>query len=231
MLIQNEIPKEDLDYILEPFKEEKEEEYNKQIISEKIIAIVRDAKGNIIDKREQKMKSLTQYYLALISIPIIGTYSSPTSTTATGILTNVLGLPSQQYTDKNVSYYQPATITFDTSIQLGSGTQSFSLTLTSLNAPISNGSGTGQLTYYSQSVLYTSNSISQILTVSNTSGNTITVSEIGLIGTIYLMYVNSSGSYTTQPYNYLLSYDTFSTPISIPNGGSASFQIIITFSG
>jgi hypothetical protein len=226
LLIQNEIPKEDLDYILEPFKEDKEED-NKQIISEKIIAIVRDAKGNIIDKREQKMRSLTQYYLALMSIPILGTYSGATGNTATSILVNVLGLPSNQ------SVYGGATseIPFDTSIQLGSGTQSFSLTLNSLSAPILNGTGTGKLIYYSQSVLYTNNSISQILTVSNSSGNTITVSEIGLMGTIYLVYINSSFVATVQPYNFLFSYDTFSSPISIPNGGSASFQIIITFSG
>ena len=226
MLIQNEIPKEDLEYILEPFKEDKEED-NKQIISEKIISIVRDVKGNIIDKREQKMKSLTQYYLALMSTAILGTYSSPSSITATSILTNVLGLPSQQ------SSYDgdTAQITFNISIQLGSGTQSFSPTLNGLSAPIANGSGTGQLIYYSQSVLYTSNSVSEILTVSNSSSNTITVSEIGLIGTIYLMYVGSSNNFVAQPYNFLFSYDTFSTPISIPTGGSASFQIIITFSG
>ncbi|MFP3257799.1 MAG: YbaB/EbfC family nucleoid-associated protein [Candidatus Nanopusillus acidilobi] len=226
MLVSEQIPKEDLDYILEPFKEDKEEENDKQIISEKIIAIVRDAKGKIIDKREQKMRSLTQYYFALMSIAILGTYSITTSNTATGILTNVLGLPSQQSI-----YSGTAIITFDTSIQLGSGTQSFSLTLNSLNAPIGNGSGTGQLYNYAQEVSYASNSISQILIVSNNSGNTITVSEIGLMGTIYLMYINSSNNYVAQPYNFLFSYDTFSSPISIPNGGSASFQIVITFSG
>jgi len=226
LLIQNEIPKEDLDYILEPFKEDKEED-NKQIISEKIIAIVRDVNGKIIDKREQKMRSLTQYYLALMSIPILGTYSNPTSNTATSILTNVLGLPS------TVSVYggTVATITFDMLIQLGSGTQSFSPTLNSLASPISNGSGTGQLIYYSQSVSYTINSISQLLTVSNLSGNTITVSEIGLIGTIYLMYDSTSNVNSSTTYNFLFSYDTFSSPISIPQGSSASFQIIITFSG
>jgi len=226
LLIQNEIPKEDLDYILEPFKEEKEEN-NKQIISEKIIAIVRDAKGNIIDKREQKMKSLTQYYLALMSIPILGTYSSATSTSAQSILTNVLGLPSNEYTYGS----NQADILFDTSIQLGSGTQSFTPTLNSLSAPISNGTGTGKLIYYSPSVLYINNSISVLITVSNSSGNTITVSEIGLLGTIYMAYWNTNNSFTETPYTYLLSYDTFSSPISIPNSGSASFQIIITFSG
>jgi len=224
LLIQNKIPKEDLDYILEPFKEEdNKEEDNKQIISEKIIAIVRDAKGNIIDKREQKMRSLTQYYLALMSIPIIGTIPSISSSTATGILTNVLGLTG----NLAVGAGNVGILNFDTSIQLGSGTQSFSLTLNSLSAPIANGSGTGQLIYYQQSFLYTITSISQILTVSNSSSNTITVSEIGLIGTIYL-----SGGEAIQTTNtYLFSYDTFSSPISIPAGGSATFQIVITFSG
>jgi len=228
LLIQNKIPKEDLDYILEPFKEEdnKKEENNKQIISEKIIVIVRDAKGNIIDKREQKMRSLTQYYLGLMSIPILGTYTYGSTNTATGILTNVLGLPSNQSI-----WNDSAVITFDTSIQLGSGTQSFSLTLKSLSAPISNGSGTGQLVYYSQGIQYSGNFISQLLTVSNISGNTITVSEIGLLGTIYIVYWSSSSTLTATPYNFLFSYDTFSSPISIPNSGSATFQIVITFSG
>ena len=228
MLVSNDIPKEDLEYILEPFKEEdnKEEEYNKQTISEKIIVIVKDAKGNVIDKREQKMRSLTQNYLAFMSIMLVGTYQSSTNPYATLLLTNILGLPSQPYS------YVCAAILFDTSIQLGSGTQSFSPTLNSLSAPISNGSGIGKLIYYKQSVSYTSNSISQLLTVSNTSGNTITISEIGLIGTIYMEYVNSSNTYTYTTYGpYLLSYDTFSSPISIPNGGSATFQIVITFSG
>ena len=228
MLIQNEIPKEDLDYILEPFKEDSnKEEDSKKIIFEKIIVIVRDAKGNIVEKRTQKMRSLTQYYLALMSIPLLGTYSGGTGAVATSILTSILGLPNAQGTYQGDS----AEINFDMSIQLGSGTQSFSPTLTGLNAPISNGSGTGQLIYNSQSISYTSNSISQLLTVSNNTSSSITVSEIGLIGTVYLVYYNSSALYTHSSYNFLLSYDTFSSAVNIPAGGSASFQIVITFSG
>jgi len=224
LLVLNEIPKEDLDYILEPFKEEnnKKEENSKQIISEKIIAIIRDAKGNIIDKREQKMKSLIQNYLAIMSIAIIGTYQSATNYNATNFMTNILGLPSQPHVGSN-----SAVIYFDVSIQVGSGTQSFTPTLSSLSAPISNGTGTGQLIYYSQSVLQINNSISVLDTVSNSSGNTITVSEIGLIGAIT---VNPYGGIIVTN-NRLLSYDTFSSPISIPAGGAASFQIVITFSG
>jgi len=228
LLIQNEIPKEDLDYILKPFKEDSnKKEDSKKIIFEKIIVVVRDAKGNIIEKRTQKMRSLTQYYLALMSIPLLGTYSGGTGVVSQSILQNILSLPNAQGTYQGDS----AEINFDMSIQLGSGTQSFSPTLNSLASPISNGSGTGQLIYNSQSISYNSNSISQLLTVSNNTNSSITVSEIGLIGTIYLVYYNSSATYTHSSYTYLFSYDTFSSAVNIPAGGSASFQIVITFSG
>ena len=226
--MSEQIPKEDLDYILEPFKEEdnNKEEDNKQIISEKIIAIVRDAKGKIIDKREQKMKSLTQYYLALMTIPIMGTYKKGTNNQASPFMTNILGLPSQQAVNTLQSAGSSA-IGFDFSIQLGSGTQSFTPTLNSLNAPISNGTGTGQLNYNTNSVSLINNSIYTLTTVSNSSGNTITVSEIGLMGAITTCGCCEG---CTTRYD-LLSYDTFTFPIQIPQGGSATFQIIITFSG
>ena len=220
MLIQNEIPKEDLDYILEPLKEDKEEN-DKQIISEKIIAIVKDSNGKIIDKVEQKMKSLTQYYLALISIPILGTYSGATGTKASQILTSILGLPSELSTSCCSNLF------FDMSMQLGSGTKQFSLNLNSLDAPISNGTGTGQLNYGSENVYYNNNSISIVMPVSNKSGNTIQVSEIGIQS--YIMIANSTQIKVLKI--YYLSYDTLISPISIPNGGSATFQIVITFSG
>jgi len=220
LLIQNEIPKEDLDYILEPLREDKEEN-DKQIISEKIIAIVKDAKGNIIDKREQKMRSLTQYYLALISIPILGTYSGSTGATATNILESILGLPSQ------LSTSCCSNISFDMLMQLGSGTQPFSLTLNSLNAPISNGTGTGQLNYQNENIYYNNNSITISMSVLNQSGNTIQVSEIGIQSYIF---INNSTQIKVLK-TYYLTYDTLISPISIPNGGSATFQIVITFSG
>jgi len=228
LLVSEQIQKEDLDYILEPFREEdnKKEEDNKQIMSEKIIAIVKDANGKIIDKREQKMKSLTQYYLALMTIPIMGTYKPRTNNQASTFMTNILGLPNQQGANTSYSGVSSA-IGFDVSIQLGSGTQSFTPTLNSLNAPISNGSGTGQLLYNTNSVSLINNSMYTLVTVSNPSNNTITVSEIGLIGTI-----NTCGCCNPCSYkSVLLSYDTFSSPIPIPAGGSATFQIIITFSG
>jgi hypothetical protein len=110
------------------------------------------------------------------------------------------------------------------SIQVGSGTQSFSLTLNGLAAPIANGTGTGELQYGTVSVSYAPASIFISVTVFNNSGGTVNVTEIGLFGTI------SFANYNTT-YTFLLSYDTFSSAISIPNGALATFQVTLTFSG
>jgi len=186
-----------------------------------IEAKVYDKEGHLIQYHRQPMRSLTQYFLALMAIPIIGTYQGALINQAPGILTSVLGLPSQQNTT------QSANILWDWAIQLGSGTQAFSLTLTGLAAPISNGTGAGELSYGPLSVSYAGSTIYVSIQVTNTTSSTISVTEIGLRGTIYIQY--SSGSINT--YSFLLSYDTFSTAISVPALGMAIFQITLSFTG
>jgi len=186
-----------------------------------IEAKVYDKEGHLIQYHRQPMRSLTQYFLALMAIPIIGTYQGALINQAPGILTSVLGLPSQQNTT------QSANILWDWAIQLGSGTQAFSLTLTGLAAPILNGTGAGQLSYGSLSVSYAGSAIYVSIQVTNTTSSTISVTEIGLMSTIYIQY--SGGSVST--YSFLLSYDTFSTAISVPALGMAIFQITLSFTG
>jgi hypothetical protein len=187
-----------------------------------IEAKVYDKEGHIIQYHRQPMRSLTQYFLALMSIPLIGTYQGTTNYYATGILTNVLGLPSQQSTSTS------AFILWNWSVQVGSGTQAFSLSLNSLAAPISNGTGSGELSYGSININYNATSISILLAVSNLSSASITVTEIGLLGTIYIHYTNQN---YVNSYSFLLSYDTFSTAISIPASGIGAFQITLSFTG
>ena len=190
-----------------------------------IEAKVYDKEGHIIDYRRQPMRSLTQYFLALMSIPLIGTYSGGSSNSPTGLLVNVLGLPSSLSTD-----YE-ANILWDWSIQLGSGSQSFSPTLTGLAAPILNGTRPGELSYSATSVSYTGSSIFVLGIVINSASNTVNVTEIGLMSTVYIQYAPGAPTQNTDIYTYLLSYDTFSTAISIPAGGMATFQIVISFTG
>jgi hypothetical protein len=186
-----------------------------------IEAKVYDKEGHLTQYHRQPMRSLTQYFLALMAIPIIGTYQGGSIDQAPGILTSVLGLPSQQGTTES------ANILWDWAIQLGSGSQAFSLTLTGLAAPISNGTGAGELSYGPLSVSYTGSAIFVSIQVTNTTSSAVSVTEIGLNCTVYLQY--SNGSIST--YNFLLSYDTFSTPISVPAYGMAVFQITLSFTG
>jgi len=190
-----------------------------------IEAKVYNNEGHVIDYRRQPMRSLTQYFLAFISIALLGTYSSSSSTTAQPLLTNVLGMPSSQSSNGS------ADIGYSWSIQLGSGTQSFSPTLNSLAAPIANGSGAGQLTYGNTIVSYSGLTINVSVTVTNYSSTTINVTEIGLIGSIILESETSSGSYTSTAFTYLFSYDTFSPAVTLPPGAIATFQIVLSFSG
>jgi len=196
-----------------------------------IEAKVYDKGGHVIQYHRQPMRSLTQYFLALMSIPLIGTYQSSSVSQAQSILINVLGLPSQQSTYSSQSSKNSADILWDFSIQLGSGTQAFSPTLNSLAAPISNGSGAGQLIYGSITVNYSGTSIYVIESVFNNSSETVNVTEIGLLGTIYIQYWNTNNVFTQNAYSFLLSYDTFTTAISIPPSSLAVFQIVLSFTG
>jgi hypothetical protein len=189
---------------------------------------VYDRDGRLIQHHRQPMRSPTQQLLALMSIPLIGTFSSSSSSQATSILVNVLHLPSRQST---YSGPNTANIIWDFSIQLGSGAQAFSPTLTSLAAPIANGSGAGKLSYGSPTSTYTGTTIYIYQTVTNYSSTTINITEIGLIATIYIQYQNSSNAYEYAIYSALLTYDTFSSAITLPPGGIATFEIAISFSG
>jgi hypothetical protein len=192
-----------------------------------IEAKVYDKEGHIIDYRRQPMRSLTQYFLALIAIPLVGTFSEAGSTTALPIIANTFGFSSTQTT--NTNYY--ADVNWNWSIQVGSGSQAFSLTLTGLAAPIANGSSAGELQYGSISISWASNTMYVSQTFYNSSGGTVDVTEIGLSATVYLLYINSSGGISSATFSALLSYDTFSTAVSIPNGSFAVFQISLVFSG
>jgi len=190
-----------------------------------IEAKVYNNEGHIIDYRRQTMRSLTQYFLAFMSIALLGTYSSSSSATAQSLLTSVLGMPSTQSSNGS------ADIGYSWSIQLGSGTQSFSPTLNSLAAPIANGSGAGQLTYGSTTVSYSGSTFYVSITVTNNSSTIVNISEIGLVGSIILEYENGSGNYATNTYTFLFSYDTFSPALSLSPGTNVTFQITLSFSG
>ena len=187
-----------------------------------IEAKVYDRDGRLINFHRQPMRSLTQYFLALMSALLAGTYISSNKDVAQPLLTSILGLPS---TLSNSSYC--AGMWWDFTIQVGSGSQPFSVNLNSLAAPIANGSGQGQLVYTGWNVTYSQATYYYTISVYNVTSSAITVTEIGLLGTIGVSCYSCSFS----PVTYLFSYDTFSSPISIPSNGLATFVISISFSG
>jgi len=197
-----------------------------------IEAKVYDGEGHVIQYRRQPMRSPTRWLLALMAIPILQTFQGPSTYKAVSFLVNVLGLPSQQPTYSPSTYCcNGANILWDFSIQLGSGNHAFSPTLNSLAAPIANGSGAGQLSYGSVSVTYSGTTIYTYQTVINYSSTTINVTEIGLMGTIYIQFQNTNNAYQNTTYTYLLTYDTFSPAITLPPGAIATFEVVLTFSG
>jgi len=188
-----------------------------------IEAKVYDNEGHLIQYHRQPMKSLTRYFLAFMSAVLVGTFAIGGNNTAQGILVNALGLPSQASNNSSC-----AGILWDFTIQLGSGSQAFSLTLSGLAAPIANGTGSGELAFLGKSISFVGSYIFFGITVQNFSGSTINVTEIGLFGNVQIICGSCA---TTYNYNFLFSYDTFSTPVSIPNGSLATFQITFKFSG
>jgi hypothetical protein len=187
-----------------------------------IEAKVYDKEGHMVQHHRQPMRSLTQYFLALMSAILVGTFQSPSTANAQPLLTSILGLPSTISNSVGC-----AGINWDFTIQVGSGSQPFSVTLNSLAAPIANGSGNGQLLYTGWNVTYSEATYYYTITTYNVTSSTITVTEIGLVGTIGV----SCGGCSVSPPTFLLSYDTFSSPISIPSNGLATFEITISFSG
>jgi hypothetical protein len=193
---------------------------------------VYDEEGHIIQYRRQPMRTPTMWFLALVAIPLIQTYQSSSTNQALSFYVNVFGFPSQQSSYSPSNYCcNGANLVWDFSVLLGSGTQSYSPTLSSLAAPISNGTGAGELSYGSIAVTFSSGSIQVYITVTNYSPTTINVTEIGLMGTIYLQFQNTSNAYQATTNTYLLTYDTFSPAITIPTGAFAQFEIVLAFSG
>jgi hypothetical protein len=197
-----------------------------------IEAKVYDREGHVVQYRRQPMRSPTQWLLALVAIPILQTFQGPSTYQALSFYVNVFGMPSQQSTYSPPQYCcNGANLVWDFSIQLGSSTQAFNPTLNSLAAPIANGSGAGQLSYGPMSVTYSGTTIYVYRTVINESPTTISVTEIGLMATIYLQFQNTSNAYQATTYTYLLTYDTFSPAITLPPGAIATFEIVLMFSG
>jgi len=195
--------------------------------------IVRDNDGKIIRKYKQKSHSPTANFIGLM-LPLTWYLTTGNSWSIVNTSNTTYSYaPSIPIPGFGIGYPCNGTNHNDyiVNILVGSGSSSNPYNAYNLNAPISNGSGTGQLLYSSISIptgiTINGNQAYFIISQSlaNQSGTTITISEVGII--TYLNFTNMDSN-TTTPGSSLVWYDVLSSPISIANGQSV--VIYYTFS-
>jgi len=201
-----------------------------------LTAIVRDAKGRVVNVHRQRSHSPTANFIYLL-LP----YNYNPQVISSLILTNMSGSKCTYqpqlsdmahniiYPNANAGSNPPAYLAM---IQAGSGQLSNPFSATSLAAPIANGSGAGQLVYGSVSaasnIAVSGGSayfqISQ--TYTNVTSDTITITEVGIVVQVYIgTAMNVS---VTNCGQILVWYDVLSSPISVPSGGSTTIYYTFT---
>jgi len=214
-------------------KDGKEDTEYKKSFNAVLTIIVKDKNGKIVKRYKQKSHSPTSNFIGLM-LPLTWynitgnswTFTTTSNTTFSYKPTLVLHGYGIQYPNNAYSYN-----TYIINIMVGSGSQSSPYSAYNLALPITNGSGTGQLIYSTPNIPtgITINGnqayfiVSQSLT--NQSGGTITVSEVGIV--IYLNTINSEAT-GLEKGNVLTWYDVLSSPISV--GSGQSVVIYYTFS-
>ena len=193
-----------------------------------LIAIVRDSTGKVIKVHKQRSHSPTANFIGFF-LPITwynisgASYKITNTSGGTCSYKPALGMSYQNISYPNNSYNVP---TYFVMIQVGSGSNSNPFSATQLAAPISSGTGSGQLAYgpFSLPTAIATNGNSTYVyisqTYSNTSGATINITEVGII--VYIQTVQAGGGGTTNCGQVLLWYDVLSSPISVPNNGSVT---------
>jgi len=107
-------------------------------------------------------------------------------------------------------------------IQVGTGTTANSTSTYALAALIANGTASGQLSYGSNSTAWSTGSTSATVArlFSNSSGASITISEVGLV----CKFLNGSDATDT----FLMIRDVLSSSVSVATSGSTTLQYTIS---
>jgi len=195
--------------------------------------IVRDKDGNIIKRYKQKSHSPTANFIGLM-LPI--TWYSTTGNTFTLTSTsnstyNYIPYVSPTWYGINYPNSNSNQQTYLINIMVGSGSNSNPYSAINLNAPISNGSGTGQLIYSTPNIPtgITINGSQAYFIVSqaynNQSSGTVNITEVGIV---INLGIHDSGNYQDFTASALTWYDVLSSPISV--GSGQQVVIYYTFS-
>jgi hypothetical protein len=192
--------------------------------------IVRDKDGKVIRVHRQRSHSPTYNFIYLLlpysfystsgaTVTIINTSSGSSSWTPT---VNLITYPNTQ--TNHPSYL--------IMIQVGAGSQSNPSAATNLAAPITSGTGNGQLVYgavsVSSNITASGNSAYFYITqtFSNESGANVSITEIGIITQIQ---VNGLGCGNVVNFGSLLVwYDVLSSAITVPSQGAVTIYYTFT---
>jgi len=218
-------------------KDSKGDINSKKSFSATLTIIVRDKDGKVIKKYKQKSHSPTANFIGLM-LPL--TWYNETGNswkfTTTGNTTSSYK-PSISNPGYGILYPNSGNNAniYLVNILVGSGSNSNPYSAYNLNAPISNGSGTGQLFYSTPSIptgiTINGNQAYFIISQSytNQSGGTVNISELGIIIYLYNGKAAIGPGYSQSSIgNVLTWYDVLSSPISVGNGQSV--VIYYTFS-
>jgi len=205
-----------------PIDSKRDTVYSKSFITTLTI-IVRDKDGKVIKRYKQKSHSPTSNF---IGIMLPATWYTTTGNTFTFISTSNSTYNYKPY-GPNMSYginYPNSNSnqqTYLINIMVGSGSQINTYNAYNLKAPITNGSGTGQLIYSTLNIPtgITINGNQAYFIVSQTfvnqSGNTVNITEVGIV---INLGIHDSANKQDFTGSVLTWYDVLSSPISVANG-------------
>jgi len=200
-------------------KDVKEDNNYQKSFNATLTIIVRDKDGKVIKRYKQKSHSPTANFIGImLPVSYYNEVQKCWTITTTSNTTLSYGYNCAWTIYPNNKYNYPVYLE---NIMVGSGSQSNPYSAINLASPITNGSGTGQLLYnaINTPISITVNGNQAFFIVSqsynNQSGETITISEVGII---LNLYVGNQGNGTYLGGSVLVWYDTLSSPISVDSG-------------
>jgi hypothetical protein len=183
----------------------------------------RDAEGRLTQRLIQRSDSFLPNFVGMLYSQYTCSYGGG-GTSGSG--PNTAGTNAAFIDNYNTYFINESFTTADGSgdasygIQVGTGTTANSTSTYALSALIANGTGSGQLSYGSHSYSWSTGGTSTIVArpFSNSSGASITVSEVGLVWE----------SNTSGPYSFIMIRDVLSSSVTIASGGNTTFQYTIS---
>ena len=189
-----------------------------------------DAEGRLTRRLIQRSDSFLPNFLGMLCSQMESQYATGTVTSCSGPNT---GNTSSAFIDSYNQYINAEMLATGApsgnanyGIQVGTGTAANSTTTYALASQIPNGTGSGQLSYGSGAASWSAGSTSTtaVRTFSNSSGASVTVSEVGLVWASNFSCTGTGGT----PCYFIMIRDVLSSPVSIANGGNTTFQYTIS---